>query len=172
MSFISKKQKQQCPCNGTSMRCGAAMAQDLEAGGPHQQELVLRLPSLAPGADPTPLPSPGWGGKWSENTQNESPLWVPSDPDSSCCRARCEREERPTHRQSLFLHVPAAQQPFSDMSPGHTRACQASAEDACCRPCLVMAQLGWRVPAAHPLLAGPSGAAPGPTAVILSKAAT
>ena len=97
---------------------------------------------------------------------------TPPVSDPVTCRARCERGERPTHRQGPFLHVPAAQQPFSDMSPGHTRACQATGEDACCRPCLVMAQLGWRVPAAHPLLAGPSGAAPGPTTVILSKAAT
>lgn len=54
-------------------RCsgGTVTAQDLEAGGPHQQELVLRLPSLTPGADPTPLLGPRRGGKWLENTQNE-----------------------------------------------------------------------------------------------------
>ena len=46
-------------------------AQDLDAGGPHQQELVLRLPSLTHGADPIPLLSPRGGGKWLENTQNE-----------------------------------------------------------------------------------------------------
>lgn len=47
-------------------------ASDLEAGGPHQQELGTKTFITDPGSSPTSLLSSGWGGKWLKNSQDES----------------------------------------------------------------------------------------------------
>ena len=93
-------------------------AQDLEAGGPHQQELVLRLSSLTPDSSPTSPLGSGRGGKWLKNIQSEkaspaeptvggSSLTSPISDPVTC--VRCGRGERPHTCAESFLAHPSLQ---------------------------------------------------------------
>ena len=172
----------------SSVRCRSSgvsqwLAQNLETGGFHQQELHLRLLSLTPGSAPTFLLSPGWGGKWLKNTQDESiSSWALCGwhlSDSSClwpvtgsamwwetlymCRVLSfTSQRRSSLTASILWSCPQDTHRPADLS-GH-----------CPLSFLPHGGLaGMQVPSAHPLPVRPSGAAlTFTTAAILSKAAT